>query len=570
MNLQQYVKKSFLADFVAGITGAVAGAPQAMGFAIIAGVSPIYGLYAAFISTIVGALTTSSVFMTIGPTNALVLVVFSTLGQFDDGDPIQRMITLTLLVGGFQLLFGVLRLGSLTRFVSNAVMTGFITGAGLLIIIGQVDHLTGFEEGASGNAIQRFLDWLVHLPQSDPESTVIGVIAVVMIYSLHHTRRFRSIATLIAIIVTTVMVKALGWDHVALVKDISEIPAGFPPFSLPDLSYAPSLLTAAFAMSLLASVQGAGLSENISQPDGSTPDINRDFIGSGLGNIIGSFFQSLPAGGSLSRTAVNISAGARTRFANLFAGIMVGGVLLVFGSAIEQVTLAALAGHLVVAAFSLIRVDQLKALWRISFMSRVSMLVTLIATLLLPLEYSIYLGVIVSSAIYVYTSASKIKMVRFVPTDNNRFREVPVPEYLPDNEVVVLSVSGHLFFAAMRQLDLLMPHIKPETRHPVIILRLRDNTYLGNTGVRFLQKLHATLKAHDGLLIILGLNDEIMGQLKRANMIPFLGEENLFFANEVIFAALDNALAHAEKWLAAKQAEDTPPEVTSEGTGGLH
>ena len=134
---------SFGADLLAGASGAAVGAPQAMGFAIIAGVSPIFGLYTAVVATIVGALSTSSVFMTVNPTNALVLVVGSTLSAYADDDPLGHLFTLTVMVGLVQLLLGLLRAGNLFRFVSNAVMTGFVSGAGLLIIIGQLHALVG-------------------------------------------------------------------------------------------------------------------------------------------------------------------------------------------------------------------------------------------------------------------------------------------------------------------------------------------------------------------------------------------------------------------------------------------
>lgn len=545
--IRRYIKSSLSQDFIAGVTGAVAGAPQAMGFAIIAGVSPIFGLYTAFIGTIIGAIAASSTFMTIAPTNALALVVFSTLGQFDDGsDPISRLMVLTLLVGVFQVGFGVLRLGSLTRFVSNAVMTGFITGAGLLIIMGQLDHITGVHATGS-TPIGRFFDWLSKFPQSDPETTIIGVVSIIIIYTLHHTR-FKSIATLVAILVTTIFVTVAGWDSVALVLDMGAIPSGIPTPTLPDPSLIPELIAAAFAMSLLASVQGAGITENIPQPDGTTANVNRDFIGQGLANLGSAFLQGLPAGGSLSRTAVNISAGARTRMANLFSGIMVGAVLVAFGAAIEQVTLAALAGHLVVAAMSLIRPQQLMVLWRINLMSRVSMLVTLSATLILPLEYSIYIGVVVSSAIYVYTSASNIKVTRLIKTDDGRFRAADVPKQLQDREIAVLSVSGHLFFAAMRHLDTLMPAVD-NVKNPVVILRVRDNTYLGNTGVRFLQKYSQKLREQDGLLVVCGIDQHVMGQLQRSGMISHLGEDNIFSAGEVIFSATEEALKYVNDWL---------------------
>ena len=319
-------RDTLLQDITAGLTGAVAGAPQAMGFALIAGVNPIYGLYAAFIGTIVGAFTSGSTFMTIAPTNAVALVVFSTLGGSGPVS-IEQMVVLTLLVGIIQLAFGVMRLGDVTRFVSNAVMTGFITGAGLLIILGQLGHVNGHEaQAVTGWPLQLskslpvFWDWFTHLPQSHIHTLIIGVTATVMIATLHHTR-LKNVATLVAIIVTTLFVQLAGWSDVATV---SRVPAGLPLPVLPQIQYVPQLASAALAIAVLALVQSAALTQTVREPDGSVADTNRDFVAQGLANIASGFFQGLPAGGSLSRTAVNISAGARTRFANIFAGVSIG------------------------------------------------------------------------------------------------------------------------------------------------------------------------------------------------------------------------------------------------------
>lgn len=543
------MRSKWIGDILAGLTGAVAGAPQAMGFALIAGISPLYGLYAAVVATIVGALVGSSTYMTIAPTNALALLVGSTLITADN-DPINQLVVLTLLVGGFQLLFGVFRLGFLTRFVSNAVMTGFITGAGLLIMLGQLDHLIGYESEGE-RVLAQFWDWLVHLPQSDPQTLVIGLVALVLIQGLHHTR-LKRVATLLAIIVTTLLVLLLDLESVALVRDISPISAGLPLPTLPDFTRAPELLTAALAMAVLASVQSAAITESIPEPDGTLADVNRDLLGQGTANITSSLFQGMPAGGSLSRTAVNISAGARTRWSNVLSGAFIAAILLALGPFIEQITLAALAGHLIVAAAGLISLKRIRMVWRVSISARASMLITFLGTLLLPLEYSIYLGVILSLVLYVYTSSTQLTVKQLVMTDEHRFRQQQLPTTLPDNQPVIISVTGHLFFAAVKHLEKLLP--KPDgTQRPVVILRLRDNQYLGSTGIQFLRRYSEQLRDRGGKLILTGVGENIQAQLERTGFIHELGEDSVFYSSDVIFSSTENALAYAKVWLQKEQ-----------------
>lgn len=542
-------RPTLFADLLAGLTGAVAGAPQAMGFAIIAGIPPIYGLYSTIVVTIVAAFTTSSTYLTVAPTNSLALVVASVLVRVSDTDTlnVQYMFVLTLLVGVFQLGFGLFRLGNLTRFVSNAVMTGFITGAGLLIILGQLDHITGYGGETGGSILEGLQYWLTHLPETDIQTLIIGIMAIGIIVALHHTR-FKSIATLTAIIITSALVLVLGWDGVRRVEHLGSIPGALPPFALPDLNFAPELLSIALAMAVLASVQSAAITNSVPEPDDTTADTTRDFIGQGLANIAGSLFQGMPSGGSISRTAVNIAAGAKTRMANVFAGLWVAALVLLFGPFIEQVTLAALAGHLVVAAAGLIRLDSIRLTWQVSWMGRLPMVITLLSTLILPLEYSIYLGVILSLGLYVYTSATNIKITQLIRTNDNHYRETPVPKTLPSDSLTLLSVHGNLYFAAAKKLEELLPS-PGNCHHSVVIVRLRDNQYLGSTGIRLFEKYARQLRDHDGKLILAGVSQTVRDQMERTGALKIFGKDNVFYADDVVFSATEHALEYAEDWL---------------------
>lgn len=549
MRQLSHYRQTIIQDLLAGATGAVAGAPQAMGFALIAGLSPIYGLYTAVISTIVAGMTSSSSMLTVGPTNALSLVVASTLIGFDEAGQIERLIVLTLLVGIFQLAFGVFKLGMLTRFVSNAVMTGFITGAGLLIIFGQLDHMVGIESHGD-TVLARLWDWLTHLGDADLRTTIMGIGAAVIIWALHHTR-FKSIATLVAITITSGIILLFDWTQVELVRDMAAIPSGLPPFVLPDVAqYAQSLLPAALAMAVLGSVQSAAITQNVPDRDGTYSDTNQDFSAQGLGNIAGAFFQGMPACGSLSRTAVNVSAGAQSRMANIYAGALIAAMLVAFGGVIEQITLAALAGHLVVAAASLISVESIREVWNVNPSARAAMVATFAATLLLPLEYSIYIGVILSLALYVYTSAVNIKVTHLEPVDTQThlFRESEIPATLPADQPVVFSVYGHLYFAAVQALATQLPD-PTESQRTVVILRLRHNQYLGTTGLRFLKRYAEKLKANGGKLLLSGVSEDLRVQLERTDALAYFGKDSIFYSNEIVFDATEDAIRHAHDWL---------------------
>jgi len=543
-------RRSLLQDLIAGLTGAVAGAPQSMGFALIAGISPVYGLYSGFLATIIGSFTSSSTYLTIAPTNALSLVVFSTFADAKSFS-IEQLFALTLLVGVFQLAFGLLRLGDLTRFVSNAVMTGFITGAGLLIILGQVANFTGYiwPDSITGT-LPKFADWLLHVPQWNAATTGLGLFAVAVIWVMRRLK-LKTVATLTAIVIVSGIVAIFGLGQVATVKDIAPIPPGLPSPVLPDFASLPALWIPGAAMAVLALVQSTGITQNIREPDGTAPEPNRDFIAQGLANIGSSFFQGMPSGGSLSRTAVNVNAGAQTRLANIFAGAFIGLTLLFLGRYIELVTLNALAAQLILAAASLIRPRLILVVWNVRMTARIAMVTTFISTLILPLEFSIYIGVVLSLVLYIYTSSQNIKIIQLEQMADGRFGERPLPEALPEHAPIIISVHGHLYFAAVRQLEKELP--PPQSaQETVVILRLRNNVYLGSTGIQFLKRYAAQLQKQNGKLILAGISPAVREQLTSTGTIDILGEGNIFYAQNTILGATEDALIAAYRWLDSK------------------
>lgn len=541
-----------MTDLLAGASGAAAGVPMAMGFSIIAGVSPIYGLYTIVVATTVAALTTSSALMTVSPTNALALIVGSMLVAGVETDFPGRVFALTLFVGVIQLALGLARAGKLFRFVSNAVMAGFVSGAGFLIIINQLPALSGPALRGSGNPLARLATWLQGLGQAEAQTLVVGLLSILLIVLLKRTR-LKLLAMLLALIACSALVWLAGWQDVMLTGELMTVPAGLPRLVLPNPAYVPDIVPVAVAVALLASLQSAGLTRMVPQPDGSQANVHRDLTGQGLANIAGGLFQGLPSGGSISRTAVNLSAGAHGRMANVFSGLFVAATLLVLGPLVERIPLAALAGQLIVAATSLIRPEALRMAWRVNLASRSAMVVTFTSTLLFPLEYSVYIGVFISLLMYVWTSAGNLQIRRLVETEDGQFREEGIPKELPGNEAVVISVAGNLYFAAVARLEDLLPVPASNSGASVVILRLRDNQYLGSTGISFLREYARKLEAGGGRLLLAGVSQDVQRQLERTGEADWL--EPIFPAEDVVFASTRRALAWARDWLKQQESE---------------
>ncbi len=558
--VRHYLRYTFPHDLIAGITGATAGIPQAMAFALLAGVEPAYGLYAAVIAPIVGALAGSATYMTTGPTNTLMLLVGSALEPLKASYQVGALIvTLSVLAGAFQLVFGLLRLGDLTRFVSRAVVTGFLTGAAVLMATEQLGTFAGIPRGKHGGLIHTLNHLAGRIDQIHGPTLAMGLLTMAIILFFRRTP-VRALGIFLAVAGTSVVIVLLGgWaDGVILVQDIAPLPNRLPAVSLPQPDLMGDLATSALAVALLGLVQTVALSQSLKEPDGRLPNASREFIGQGLSNIAAGLFQGLPSGGSLSRTAVNVSAGARTRLANVWAGLLVAVIMLLFSDLAGRIALASLSAHLILAAWTLVDPGEIRFLWMASWTGRWAMVATFVATLLLPLQYSVFVGVTLSLLLYVFQS-SHLHITQLEPVGPYQFREIPFSPTLPDRTLVILAVQGNLFFAAMRDLEQRLP-VPNHARQPVLILRLRGDEMLAGTGTWTLVNYAERLRARGGKLILCGVEEKMLKTLQRTGALEKIGPENVFVARDVLLMSLQEAVEYAQQWLAAQP--PLPPEKT--------
>jgi SulP family sulfate permease len=381
-------RKILKSDLVAGFSTGLFSIPEGMAYAKLAGVNPVYGLYSGVMATIVASLTTGSVLMISTLTSAIAISTASVIGEagVDPASAPAALFTVTFLVGATMLLLGLLKLGVLVNYVSNAVLTGFVAGVSLLIIIGELGDLVGYDpEGA--NKVEKVVDWVKHMPDWDPVTATIGFATILVMVILKQIERLERYAAVIALLAGTVIISLIGPPSVELVGDIAKIPSSLPMPVLPDFTLIPELALGATSVALIALLQGAGIATAMPNPDGSRSDPSRDFIGQGLGNIAGSFFQSMGTGGSLSRSGVSVESGAKSRWAGVFAGIWLALIVLLFGSAAELVPLSLIAGMLCVIGVELImgRWADMQLVIRVSPGSTIALVVTFVSVLFIPL-----------------------------------------------------------------------------------------------------------------------------------------------------------------------------------------
>jgi len=464
-------RKTLINDLIAAVVMTSGTVPGSLANGVLAGVNPVYGVYSTIAGTAVAAVFTSSVIMNVDSTSATAIATGDTLSSIASEQHLEYLVVLSLLTGLFMLLFGVLKLGFLTRFISNAVMTGFLSGLGVLTILGQTGDVTGYYSQASNKVFQT-LDTVFNFREIDPATLIVGLLTIVLIVLISRTR-FGRYAYLIAMVVATILVLLPLFDSVAIVGDTTEIPRGLPALQLPNLSLVPVMLLPALTIAIIALVQAAGVSQSIPNPDGEYPDPSGDFRGQGVGNIATGFIGGIPVGGSLSGTVFLQSVGGVSRWANIFTGIFSLLSLLIFAPLIELLPMPTLAGMLVVVGVSMINLPRIETVWNTGPIPLTIMIITFIFTLFTPVQVAVAVGVAFHVILYVYKSAEKVRVERVVPTGDGGFAEEVVPDVLNSREVVVLQPIGSLFFAGVAEFDDDLPDVG-EAHRAVVIIRLRD------------------------------------------------------------------------------------------------
>ncbi len=530
-------------DLLAAMPSAIAAVPDGMANGVLAGVSPVQGLYASLVGRIAGGLTTSTKMMVITTTSAAALTAGSAIESVPEDRRSDAVVWLTLIAGVAMVAAGAFGLSRYVRFVSQSVMLGFLTGLSANILFGQLPALTGAPSEGSF-ALTKALNVILHPSQIHLPSLAAGLGAILLLAVLSRTR-LSSIASLVALLIPTTIVIVSGVSGVATVADLGAIPQGLPLPQLPSLAALnPSVITGALAVAAIVVVQGAGVAEAAPNPDGTRSDSGRDFRAQGVANLASGLFGGQPVGGSVGSTALNTSVGARSRWAAIWSGVGVALVLVVFSKAVGYVLLPTLAAFLIYAAIKSFKPGEIWSVAHAGTNSLVGLGVTLIATLLLPVAAAVGVGVGISLVMQLNQEAVDLRVVELYRLPENQFGERPPPAKLSNDAVIVLDVYGSLFFAGAKTLQQFLPDVG-HAHNASVILRLRGRTTLGSTFLTVVSGYADSLQKNGGRLYLTGLDPAVLKVWEAESLTKRLTGVLLYPATDVVGASTHNALLDA-------------------------
>ncbi|KAJ7971323.1 Sulfate transporter [Quillaja saponaria] len=541
-------REYFQADLMAGITVGVMLVPQAMSYAKLAGLQPIYGLYSSFVPLFVYAIFGSSRQLAVGPVALVSLLVSNVLsGIVDSSDELytELAILMALMVGIMECIMGLLRLGWLIRFISHSVISGFTSASAIVIALSQAKYFLGYDIERSSKIVPLVESIIDGADKFSWPPFVMGSVFLAILLVMKHLgksrkslRFLRAGGPLTAVVLGTVFAKIFHPSSISLVGDI---PQGLPTFSVPKaFGHMTSLIPTALLITGVAILESVGIAKALAAKNGYELDSNQELFGLGVSNILGSFFSAYPTTGSFSRSAVNNDSGARTGLSGVITGIIITCALLFLTPLFEYIPQCALAAIVISAVMGLVDYDEAIFLWNVDKKDFLLWTITSSTTLFLGIEIGVLVGVGFSLAFVIHESANPHIAVLGRLPGTTVYRNVKqYPEAYTYHGIVIVRLDAPIYFAntsyikdRLREYEVDVDRSTrrgPEVeRIYFVILEMAPVTYIDSSAVQALKDLHQEYKLRDIQIAISNPNKEVLLTLSRSGVVDLIGKEWLF------------------------------------------
>uniref|UniRef100_A0A2K1ZBZ6 STAS domain-containing protein n=1 Tax=Populus trichocarpa TaxID=3694 RepID=A0A2K1ZBZ6_POPTR len=511
-------REYFQPDLMAGLTVGVMLVPQAMSYAKLAGLHPIYGLF----SNVLGGIVNSS-----------------------DELYTELAILLAFMVGILECIMALLRLGWLIRFISHSVISGFTSASAIVIALSQAKYFLGYDIVRSSKIVPLIKSIISGAHKFSWPPFVMGSCILAILLVMKHLgksrkqfRFLRAAGPLTAVVLGTLLVKMFRPSSISLV---GEIPQGLPSFSFPKkFEYAKSLIPTAMLITGVAILESVGIAKALAAKNGYELDSSQELFGLGLANIMGSLFSAYPSTGSFSRSAVNNEGGAKTGLSGVVAGIIMGCSLLFLTPLFEYIPQCALAAIVVSAVMGLVDYDEAIFLWRVDKKDFVLWIITSTTTLFLGIEIGVLVGVGASLAFVIQESANPHIAVLGRLPGTTVYRNIEqYPEAYTYNGIVIVRIDAPIYFANIsfikdRLREYEVDADKSSRRGPevekiyFVILEMSPITYIDSSAVQALKDLYQEYNSRDIQICISNPNRDVLLTLTKAGIVELLGKERYF------------------------------------------
>ncbi|MCF8000673.1 MAG: SulP family inorganic anion transporter [Halanaerobiales bacterium] len=543
--LKRYKKKYLQEDLSSGISIAALSVPQNMAYALIVGLNPVYGLTTSIISKIISTLTGRSNYIIVGPTNLMAMAIASNLSFVQEESYLETVILLTLLVGIFQIIAGLFKFGKLVKYVSHPVIVGLTTGAAIIIGVGQLKNFIGISFSRTYNIYIEIYQLIINFNAINYMSIWLGLVTIVLIIIVEKSN-YKIPSYLVGVIATTIIVIIFGLNNqVEVVGSLN-----FNRFNINLPNFDPKMIinlsTKGLAVAIVGLIQTLAVVKSISNRTNEELDINKEFISQGLMNFGLSFFNGFASSASFTNTFANYQSGAKTRISELISALSILAFILFFNFFIKFIPISALAGLVLVVAYNMIDIEEIKELLNATRADTLIFISTFIATISSPrIEYAVYFGVFLSIISVVRDSSeANVGHLKYDEDSSTKIVET-APEDIEEDEYIILDLVGDFTFSAADSFKYQLEDVSEAAEGYIIRVRNIDNMDI--TSINELKKFIKTVQSREGEVLISGLNDRKYDILKKLGIIQLVGEDKIFFESDKILSSTLDAVEKAEK-----------------------
>jgi SulP family sulfate permease len=511
-NISQYFKYSFLSDLKAGFITAIVALPLAIAFAMASGVEPVMGLYTAVIAGILASSAGGSKYSITGPTGSMTIIILSTLHSFG----LEGLFLAGFLAGLIQILFGLLKLGKAVKYIPLPVISGFTSGIGAIILIGQIPNALGMVIPAQQHVWETIAAVISELGTTNSIAVLICALTVLfLLYLPGILSKIRYIngvpASIVALLLSILFIFYMKLD----VPIVGDIPSGLPTIQMLNFNFTlvKSVLPAAFTIALLGAIETLLCAVVCDGMTNTKHDSNRELLGQGLANSILPFFTGMPCTAAIARSTVNITGGAKTRMSGVINALIMLAILLSFGPVAKFIPKAYLAGVLILVSMRMINIEEFKTIRRISNMDTAVLLTTFILTVLTDLVFAVQMGMFLSIILLFIRLTNVIDIQTMENYDKTKGINATIfaDPYLEKN-VSVYTINGPFFFGAMNVFESKINEHMSNSK-PHIILRMRYVPFIDTTGIERLKSFIHASKKRQQKVYLTSIQPEVMEKI---------------------------------------------------------
>jgi len=534
--IRSYDKSDLRGDLIAGITVGVMLIPQSMAYAVLAGLPPVYGLYASVFPMIIYGILGTSRELAVGPAAIICILIVAGVSEFAEvgSDRFIQMAILTAFgVGILQLAMGVLKMGFIVNFLSHPVNSGFISASALIIAVSQLGSLLGLDLEKSAKVYETAAKVALSIGDIHPATALLGVVSLIFLIGFKYwKKRFPAALVVVAAGIMFTWLFNLDTSGVSIV---GSIPEGMPSLSTSfiNISDLQQLIPLILIISLVAYVQSIAIAKLMASKKGYRIDSNQELIALGAANIGGAFFQAFPTTGGFSKTAVNEQSGGKSGISAITTAVLIGLTLLFLTPLFYYLPKAILAAIIISAVVGLFDLRRMVYLWRADKRDLSMLLITFFATIIIGIEEGIAIGVVISviTVVYSTTRPPTAELGRLGDTRNfrnvNRYHSATTWE-----DILVYRFDSALYFANVEYFQDSLENLiqdKGEENLNLVILDARSINSIDSTGVHILKFIIKGLRDREIDIYIAGAIGPVSKMLKKTEIVDMVGEDHFFF-----------------------------------------